>query len=77
MPYFLYRIAQVGPVKQLDKLNQFDAFKDASAEAKRLRKASELPANVTVKVVFADNELHAEDLLQQVREPEPMVGDDY
>jgi len=77
MPYFLYRITQVGPVKQLDKLTQFAAFKDASAEAKRLRKESDLPASVMVKVVFADNELHAEDLLQQVREPEPLVGDDY
>jgi len=77
MPYFLYRITPVGPLKQLEKLNEFAAFKDASAEAKRLRKEADLPANVTVKVVFADNELHAEDLLQQVREPEPMVGDDY
>ena len=77
MPYFLYRISQIGQLKQLDKLNEFAAFKDASAEAKRLRKEADLPANVTVKVVFADNELHAEDLLQQVREPEPMVGDDY
>jgi len=28
-------------------------------------------------VIFADNELQAEDLLQQVREPEPLIGDDY
>lgn len=77
MPYYLYRIVQMGPVKQLDKLDQFDSFKAASAEAKRLRTELDVPANVTVKVVFADNELQAEDLLQQVREPEPLIGDDY
>jgi hypothetical protein len=77
MPYYLYRITQVGPLKQLNKISQFDAFKGASAEAKRWRREGDLPANVTVKVILAANELQAEDLLQQVREPEPTVGDDY
>lgn len=77
MPYYLYRITQVGPVKQLDKLTQFDAFKEASVEAKRLRQAPDLPADATIKVIFADNELMAEDMLSQVREPEPNIGDDY
>ena len=77
MPYYLYRITQIGGLKQLDKLGQFDAFKEASAEAKRLRREGDFPAGVMVKMVLADNELQAEDLLQQVREPEPTVGDDY
>ncbi len=77
MPYYLYRITQSGPVKQLDKLGQFDVFKSASSEAKRLRRESDFPADVAVKVIFADNELQAEDLLQQVREAEPLLGDDY
>jgi alkanesulfonate monooxygenase SsuD/methylene tetrahydromethanopterin reductase-like flavin-dependent oxidoreductase (luciferase family) len=77
MPYYLYRISQLGPVKQLEKISQFDVFRDASAEAKRLRRDGDLPAGVTVKVILAENELQAEDLLQQVREPEPLVGDDY
>ncbi len=34
MPYYIYRVAQLGPVKQLEKLTQFAAFKDASARAK-------------------------------------------
>jgi hypothetical protein len=29
-----------------------------------------------VKVMFADHELAAEDLLSQVREPGPAIGDD-
>jgi hypothetical protein len=77
MAYYLYRITQIGPVKQLDKLAEFETFKPASAEAKRLRMAGDLPADVVVKVIFADNELQAEDLLQQVREAEPLIGDDY
>lgn len=77
MPYYLYRITQRGPVKQLDMLTQFEAFKEASTEAKRLRQAPDLPADATIKVVFADNELMAEDMLSQVREAEPNFGDDW
>ncbi len=71
MPYYLYRVTQIGPIKQLEKLAQFEAFKEASTEAKRLRTG--LPANSPdkVKVIFAENELQAEDLLCQVREPGP------
>ena len=75
MPYYLYRVTQVGPVKQLEKITEFGFFKHASAEAKRLRQASDLPAGTLVKVIFAENELQAEDLLGQVREAGPS-GDD-
>ncbi|HZV55315.1 MAG TPA: hypothetical protein VFF82_10290 [Rhodocyclaceae bacterium] len=77
MPYYLYRVTQTGPVKQLTKITQLDVFKDASAEAKRLRKEPDLPAGALIKVIFAENELMAEDLLNQVREGEPLTGDDW
>ena len=77
MPYYLYRVTQAGPIKQLNKVTQFDVFKDASTEAKQLRKAADLPAGALIKVIFADNELMAEDLLNQVREGEPLTGDDW
>jgi hypothetical protein len=77
MPYYLYRVTQIGPVKQLEKMSQFEVFKDASTEAKRLRKTPDLPAGAVVKVMFAENELQAEDLLNQVREGEPITGDDW
>lgn len=77
MPYYLYRVSQTGPIKQLEKLTQFDVFKEASAEAKRLRKETELAPGAQIKVMFADNELMAEDLLNQVREAEPLTGDDW
>ncbi len=77
MPYYVYRVTQLGPVKQLEKVTQFDVFKDASAAAKRLRKEADLPGGTLVKVMFADNELMAEELLNQVREGEPLTGDDW
>ena len=75
MPYYIYRITEIGPVKKLEKLAQYDAFKESSAEAKRLRKLEEDASRI--KVMFAANELQAEDLLTQYRDPEPMTGEDY
>jgi hypothetical protein len=57
------------------KRQDYPSFKEASTEAKRLR--AEGSRTGMVKVVFADNELMAEDLLSQVREAPPMIGDDY
>jgi hypothetical protein len=70
MPYYVYRVL---PFAQLRKLAEFDAYKAASAQAKTLRADATEPG--TVKIIFADNELHAEDLLCQVRQAPPL-GDD-
>lgn len=75
MPYYIYRVTQIGAIKQVEKLGQFDAFKPASVEAKRLRSESD-PAQCRIQVVFGENELQAEDALNTVREPQPMIGDD-
>jgi len=75
MPYFIYRIH--APIGNLEHVAQHGAFKDASTQAKSLRNAGDLPPGCTIKVIFAENQLHAEDLLSQVREAEPLVGDDY
>jgi len=72
MPYFIYR---VGPFAQLEKLAEFDAFKPASTHAKALRTATDHPAQARIKLMFADTEQRAEELLCQVREPGP-AGDD-
>jgi hypothetical protein len=72
MPYFIYRVL---PFAQLEKLADFDAFATASAHAKALRAAErEAPAG-KIKVMFADSEQMAEDLLCQIRDPGPS-GDD-
>ncbi len=75
MPYYIYRIPE-GPVKIFEKLTQFDAFKDASFEAKRMRKEVDL-TRMKIKVVFGDNEMQAEEALMSVREAEPLTGDDW
>ncbi len=72
MPYYLYEINE-RPIRQLKKLADYPTFKEAGAEAKRLRAESD----VNVKVIFAENELQAEDMLSQVRQAPPRIGDDY
>jgi len=72
MPYFVYRVLASA---QLRKLAEFDAFRDASSFAKTLRSADDAARAGKVKVMFADNERLAEDLLCAVRDPGP-IGDD-
>ena len=77
MPYYIYRVTPVGPIQQLSKISQFDVFKEASNEAKRLRRETELAAGQKIKTIFAENELQAEELLNEPRGEEPMTGEDY
>lgn len=74
MPYYIYDIVEQ-PIRQLKKLALHPSFKEASTEAKRLRAEAVYPG--TIKVIFAENELQAEDLLSQVRQAPPLIGDDY
>ena len=73
MPYFLYKVF---PFHRLEKIAEFAAFPQASAQAKALRKDPALPAGCTVKVIFAENEFGAEMLLTEVREPGPRIDAD-
>ena len=75
MPYFVYKIFET-PIRRLEKLEQHEAFREASNRAKQLR--SELPSDAAciVKVIFAETELHAEDLLNQLRVAAPNPQDD-
>lgn len=72
MPYYLYRIMPLGVLR---KLEQFERYADASARAKALRAADAPGTPGRIKLMFAENELQAEDLLGQVREAGPS-GDD-
>ncbi len=74
MPYYIYRVF---PFRRLEMVDAVPAFGQASARAKALRASPDLPADCTIKVIFAANENTAEDLLSQVREPAPgVVGDE-
>ena len=70
MPYYLFKIddsAPTGLVKKLELLDQFEQFRDAKHSAKHRRKESESKDSV-FKVVFADSQLQAEELLMEKRE---------
>lgn len=75
MPYYIYRITQQ-PIRMLKKLDQQDSYRDASASVKKLR--AELPEGSTamIKMMHAENELEAEDLLNEVRHAAPESGDE-
>jgi Fe2+ or Zn2+ uptake regulation protein len=75
MPYFIYRITEQ-PIRILKTLEQHETYRDASARVKQLR--AELAENspAIIKMIHAETELHAEDLLNQVREAGPELGDD-
>lgn len=75
MPYYIYKVAAF-PIRRLEKLEQHAAFRDASARAKALRAALAPAEAGSIKMILADNELHAEDLLSQQRAPQPNPDDD-
>jgi len=74
VPYFIYRIL---PPRRLEKVTDTRTFGEASIEAKALRARLDLPAECTIKVVFAADETEAERLLAQARAKEPgLAGDE-
>lgn len=72
MPYYIYRLKPFG---QLEKLSEFETFKLASTQAKSMRAAQVSEPAERFKIMFAETELEAEDLLSQVRTPGP-TGDE-
>jgi hypothetical protein len=70
MPYYIYKII-AGPtdlLKTLEKMEQYDSFKEARQRARNLRAGMTDDDNYTVKVMFADSELAAEEKLMEKRE---------
>lgn len=75
MPYFVYKITEM-PIRRLEKLEQHEAFRDASNRAKQLRAGLASGAPYVIKVIFAETELHAEDMLNEIRAAAPNPQDD-
>ena len=70
MPYYIYRIHQ-GPtaiVKNLELVAQHDEYKQAKQQAKQLRIEQATDDASQIKVMFADNQLDAEEKLMEARE---------
>jgi len=76
MPYYVYKVTTF-PIKQLELIETFDKFKEASALAKARRAELAEGDNSAIKVIFGENQLQAEDTLNTYREPQPVIGDDY
>ncbi len=72
MSYFIYRITE-SPIRRLEKLERHDIYREASARTKQLRAETAGPG--TIRMIHAESELQAEDLLNQLRE-RPVGPDD-
>ncbi|TSA19750.1 MAG: hypothetical protein D4R70_06920 [Betaproteobacteria bacterium] len=75
MPYYIYTL---GPIGVLNKIGEDENFRAARAIANERRKTLGPNDGLTVKVIFAANELAAEVLLSTPSSVEhPYAGDDY
>ena len=74
MPYYVYKIetAEFVMLKQLNLLSEFESFKEAKLFAREARAGQSEDDAAEVKVIFADNQLAAEEMLSEKRE-KPIV----
>jgi len=70
MPYFVYKVesAELAMLKQLELVKTFEKFKEAKNFARDLRASQEETDVAEVKVMFADNQLAAEEMLMEKRD---------
>lgn len=70
MPYYIYKISALEGmdlIKNLELVNQFDSFKEAKTMTKKLRVEQREQAHI-YKIMFAENQLLAEEKLLEKRE---------
>ena len=70
MPYFIFQINQIpgSPVKKLTLINKFEHYRQAKTNIHDLRANASPEDPQEWKMLFADSELQAEELLQERRE---------
>jgi len=73
MPYYIYKVTPGATklMKKLEKIEQHESYKAARDSARSMRGAARAAGgdeNHTIKVMFADSELAAEELLMEKRE---------
>jgi hypothetical protein len=75
MPYYVFRI---GMFKVLEKQGEWASFKEAKAQVNELRKTLDPKSGDQYKMIFADNEIAAQDTLTAERElDKSLAGDDW
>ncbi len=74
MPYYLYIVTskESSGSKSVSLVNEFEAFREAKNEAKRLRAEQPLENNQIYKIIFAGDTTEAEQILKEHRE-EPIA----
>ena len=71
MPYFVYRMTSqegMSLVKNLELIDEFESFKEAKRFAREQRAELSENSSEIIKVMFADNQLSAEEQLLEHRE---------
>jgi hypothetical protein len=70
MPYYLYIVttSETSNTKSVRLVSEFDVFKTAKNEAKRLRAEEPLADNQIYKIIFAEDTAEAEKNLTEYRE---------
>jgi hypothetical protein len=75
MPYYVFRI---GMFKVMEKQGEWATFKEAKAHTNDLRKALDPKTGDRIKMIFAENEIVAQDTLSAERElDQTLSGDDW
>jgi hypothetical protein len=74
MPYYLYIVttSDTSNTKSVKLVSEFDVFKTAKTDAKRLRTEEPLDDNQIYKIIFAEDTAEAEKSLTEYRE-EPIA----
>ena len=70
MPYYLYKISTLEGIdllKKLELVESYDSFRDAKKQVKKLR-AQLATDSCSYKLMFAENQLLAEEQLMEKRE---------
>ena len=69
MPYYVFKITQPTElIKQLNFQGSFEEYREARELTRSLRKDLPLDSGITVKMLFAANQLAAEEILMEKRE---------
>jgi len=70
MPYYIYVVSsnETGNNKSAAYVSEFDSFKDAKTEVRRLRTEAPLESSQAYKVMFAEERAEAEQRLTEYRE---------
>lgn len=75
MPYYVFRL---GMFKVLEKKGEWASFKEAKAQVNDLRKTLDPKTGDQYKMIFAENEIAAQETLTAERElDKTLSGDDW